>query len=179
MIEKAKVFATEAHKGQMRKNSNTPYITHPTRVATQLQKAGFRTEVICAGYLHDVVEDTPYNIEDIEKHFGSTVAKLVATHTEDKTKSWQVRKQHTIDTLKNANKEVRYIIIADKLDNLLGLEKDLKEQGDSIWENFNAGYEKQKWYNKSIAENMYTGLNDDEVPSYFREFEEAVKRVFG
>ncbi|RKQ33186.1 HD domain-containing protein [Oceanobacillus halophilus] len=179
MKNKALMFATKAHEGQTRKNSDTPYITHPIRVAKRLEMESYSDELISAGYLHDVVEDTPYNIADIEKEFGTRVANIVAAHTEDKSKSWKERKQHTIDTLKSAEKEVRYLIIADKLDNLLGLEQDLNEQGDAIWENFNAGFEKQKWYHQAIVKNMYLGLEEDEIPCYFQEFEKAVNRVFG
>ena len=178
LIEKAKAFATKAHNGQTRKNSNSPYVTHPIRVAKILQDAGFNDELICAGFLHDVVEDTSFTINDIEKVFGLAVAELVAAHTEDKTKSWQERKQHTIDTVKLAPTEVKYLIVADKLDNLLGLEKDLQVHGETIWKNFNAGYEKQKWYNDSIVKNMYIGLNNEDIPDYFKEYEEAVKRFF-
>jgi len=178
LIEKAKTFAINAHKDQKRKNSDTPYVTHPIRVAKRLQEAGFNDELICAGFLHDVAEDTPYTINDIEKAFGPVVAQLVAAHTEDKTKPWQERKQHTIDTVKAASKEVKYLIVADKLDNLLGLETDLQEQGDRIWKNFNAGYEKQKWYNESIVKNMYVGLDKEDIPDYFFEYEEAVKSFF-
>ncbi|RDW21180.1 HD domain-containing protein [Oceanobacillus chungangensis] len=179
MIEKAKAFAAKAHEGQVRKNSDVPYITHPIRVAERLQKSGFSEALICAGYLHDVVEDTPIEIEDIEREFGKVVAKLVAAHTEDKSKSWQERKQHTIDTVKNTEKEIKYLIVADKLDNLLGLEQDLKKQGDTVWNNFNAGPDKQKWYNESIVRSMYDGLDYVDIPKYFSEYEDAVKRVFG
>lgn len=179
MKQRAKTFAEKAHKGQQRKSSNVPYITHPIRVAERLERAGFCDEIICAAYLHDVVEDTPYEMEDIEKEFGPRVAHLVAAHTENKSKSWQERKQHTIDTIKNAEKEVKYLIVADKLDNLLDLEKSLKQQGDIVWESFNAGVDKQKWYNESIAANMSVGLNKEDTPAYFRGFEEVVRRVFG
>ncbi|SFB05290.1 HD domain-containing protein [Lentibacillus halodurans] len=179
MKQAAKHFAAKAHEGQTRKSSNDPYITHPIRVAEQLEEAGFSDEIICAGYLHDVVEDTPYEIEDIEEAFGIRVAGLVSAHTEDKSKTWQERKQHTIDTVKYAAKEVKYLIVADKLDNLLSMEKEYKRQGDALWDNFNAGCELQKWYNESIAENMGVGLEEDEVPSYFQEFSDAVERMFG
>jgi (p)ppGpp synthase/HD superfamily hydrolase len=177
--QQAKAFAEKAHQGQTRKSSTVPYITHPIRVAKRLERAGFSNELICAGYLHDVVEDTSYEIEDIENAFGLKVASLVVAHTEDKSKSWQERKQHTIDTIKNADKEVKHLIVADKLDNLLGLEKDLTRLGDTVWQHFNAGFDKQKWYNQSIAANMYDGLGGDKVPDYFREYEDAIKRVFG
>lgn len=178
MIQQAKDFAEKAHEGQVRKASNTPYITHPVRVAKRLEQAGCSPELISAGYLHDVAEDTAYEIEDIARLFGARVAELVAAHTEDKSKSWQERKQHTIDTIKHAEKEVKYLIIADKLDNLLSLEKDLEKQGNALWDHFNAGFARQKWYHQSMAENMYPGLDEDEVPEFFREFEDAVMRIF-
>src|SRR5690625_3415242 len=178
MKQQAKNFAEKAHKGQLRKASDTPYITHPIRVAERLENAGFSEEVVSAGYLHDVVEDTPYEMEDIHQLFGPHVAELVAAHTEDKSKSWKERKQHTINTIKHAGKEVKYLIIADKLDNLLSLEQDLKIQGEAVWNHFNAGFEKQKWYHQSILKNMHAGLAQEEIPAYFREFEDAVKRVF-
>ncbi|PAV30573.1 phosphohydrolase [Virgibacillus profundi] len=179
MKQQALELAEKAHVGQKRKNSDAAYITHPIRVAERLEANGFSEELVCAGYLHDTVEDTLIEIEDIEKKFGPKVAELVAAHTEDKSKSWQERKQHTIDTIRNAEKEIKYLVVADKLDNLLGLEADLKEQGDIVWEKFNAGMAKQKWYNQSIAENMHDGLDNEDIPAFFKEFEDAVKRVFG
>ncbi|WP_188456054.1 HD domain-containing protein [Virgibacillus oceani] len=179
MKQEAKDFAVKAHYGQTRKNSDAAYSTHPIRVAERLEREGYSDELVCAGYLHDVVEDTPYEMEDIESMFDSNVARLVAAHTEDKSKSWQERKQHTIDTVKFADKEVKYLIVADKLDNLLGLEQDLQKMGDAIWKHFNAGFDKQKWYNEAIASNMYDGIADADIPGYFCEYAETVERVFG
>lgn len=178
MINLAKEFAEKAHKGQHRKITNSPYINHPIRVAERLEGIGVSDELICAAYLHDVVEDTAFEIEDIKKKFGSHVASLVAAHTEDKSKSWKERKQHTIDTLKNADKEVTYLIVADRLDNLLDLETDLNQLGNAVWDKFNAGYEEQKWYNKSIVEHMGNGLRAEEIPDFFKEYKKAVERVF-
>ncbi len=179
MKQQAKDFAKHAHKGQRRKNANVPYITHPIRVAERLEFIQASEELVCAAYLHDVVEDTPYEIEDIEHQFGSRVAHLVAAHTEDKSKSWQERKQHTIDIVKDAEKEVKFLIVADRLDNLLDLEKDLQQIGEHVWDNFNAPYEKQKWYNESIVKNMYIGLSKEDIPPFFGEFEQTIQRVFG
>src|SRR5699024_366724 len=100
---KAKMFATMAHKNQRRKLTNEPYISHPIRVAKQLEKFQGPEELICAGYLHDVVEDTSIQLTDIEKHFGARVAKLVSAHTEDKSKSWKERKKQTIETVKTGS----------------------------------------------------------------------------
>src|SRR5699024_6331255 len=178
LLKKAKLFAEKAHDGQLRKNGNVPYITHPIRVAEKLKLVGASEELICAGYLHDTVEDTSVEIVDIQKTFGTRVADLVAAHTEDKSRSWKERKQHTIDTVSQANRDVKYLIVADKLDNLLSLEKDIKTQGNQIWKNFNAGPDQQRWYYESIAKHMYTGLEKENIPSLFKEYEEAVNRFF-
>jgi len=176
--QQAKDFARKAHQGQLRKISGIPYIIHPIRVAELLKKAGCSQEVVSAGYLHDVVEDTNVEMKDIYRLFGPRVAELVAAHTEDKSKSWHERKQHTIDIIKYAEKEVKYLIIADKLDNLLSIEKELNIQGDALWKYFNADFEKQKWFHQSIVQNMYEGLAKKDVPAFFREFENTVKSVF-
>ncbi|WP_394219732.1 HD domain-containing protein [Halobacillus trueperi] len=178
MIEKAKAFAVKAHHGQKRKNSSEDYVVHPIRVADLLKSAGFREELIFAGYLHDVVEDTTYTLRDIEREFGMDVRDLVAAHTEDKSKPWQERKQHTIDTVREASFEVKALIIADKLDNLRSLQKDIEIYGDDVWKNFNAGADAQKWYNQSIVAVMTNGLNPDEVPEYFYEYKRCVERTF-
>src|SRR5699024_12526065 len=85
----------------------------------------------------------------------------------DKSKSWKERKQHTIDIIKTARKEVKYLIVADKLENLLSNEAALKEKGDTAWDNFNAGKDLQKWYYVSIAENMHPGLETQDIPDFF------------
>ncbi|WLR49431.1 HD domain-containing protein [Halobacillus litoralis] len=178
MIEKAKAFAAKAHQGQKRKNSSEDYVVHPIRVAEILEHAGFREKVICAGYLHDVVEDTPYTLQDIEREFGLDVRDLVAAHTEDKSKSWQERKQHTIDTVREGSFELKALIIADKLDNLRSLQSDIKTYGNEVWKNFNAGADAQKWYNQSIVEVMTNRLNSSDVPNYFDEYIQLVKQTF-
>lgn len=76
--KKAKDFAICAHKGQVRKSDKEkPMIIHPINVGNILEEYGFDENVVAAGYLHDVVEDTKYTIEDIENFFGKDIASLV------------------------------------------------------------------------------------------------------
>lgn len=70
-------FATMAHDGQKRK-SGEPYLTHVVGAATKLIDLNMDADTVIAGLLHDVPEDTTYTLEDVEKLFGPTVAKLVA-----------------------------------------------------------------------------------------------------
>lgn len=77
IIERAFKFAKEAHKG-IRRRSGEPYILHPIAVAKiASQEIGLGSTSICAALLHDVVEDTDYTVEDIERHFGAKIAQLV------------------------------------------------------------------------------------------------------
>ena len=66
-ITKAFEFAYNAHQGQTRKASEIPYIIHPMEVAIILIKHKARDNVIIAGLLHDVVEDTPISLDEIKK----------------------------------------------------------------------------------------------------------------
>lgn len=75
-ILKAYKLAKQLHKTQVRKDG-TPYLGHPVEVALILAKQGFDEDVVCAGLLHDVVEDCDYTLEQIEKQFNSNVAELV------------------------------------------------------------------------------------------------------
>ena len=75
-IEKAYHFAEKAHQGQALA-SGLPYITHCTSVAAILAELAVPPELVVAGLLHDVVEDTPSTLEDIRKEFNPEIANLV------------------------------------------------------------------------------------------------------
>src|ERR1700753_2318947 len=75
-IAKPYLLGAQAHAGQPRK-SGEPYITHPVAVATILADLGMDAETIIAAILHDTLEDTPLEREELEREFGSTVGALV------------------------------------------------------------------------------------------------------
>lgn len=178
LLDRARLFATKAHEGQVRKATNTPMISHPIRVAETLKEAGFSDEVIAAGYLHDTVEDTSVTQEDIFKEFGKEVSLIVQGNTENKDHSWEMRKQHTIDWVAKAPLEIKALIVADKLDNLQSLIKDYETLGEELWTNFKRGKEQQAWYFKGVATNMYKGLNLEKAPLFFALYEQKVEEFF-
>ena len=75
-IRRAYDLADKAHEGQMR-SSGEKYITHPLSVAMILMDYFMDTDTICSALLHDVVEDTDIDLEEIRKKFGDDVALLV------------------------------------------------------------------------------------------------------
>lgn len=119
MIEKAKEFATKAHKGQYRDYTFEEYINHPMRVVNILKTVPNVTdEMIAATWLHDVIEDTEYTYENILTEFGETVAQYVWWLT--KIDSLPTRAENKYETrlkLANAPVEAQTIKLADLLDN--------------------------------------------------------------
>lgn len=138
-------FAAVAHGGQVRKGpENIPYFSHPAVVALILAKAGFSEEVVIAGVLHDVVEDTKHSIEEISEKFGKRVAELVMGVTEDERLKWKERKQKYNEKIKQADREVKAISAADLIANRQSRLKFLR-QGLNPWKYFddNTDYEKR------------------------------------
>lgn len=177
-ILKAIEFSANAHLGHFRKGSETPYITHPFEVAKILASVvnpETNEALICAGLLHDTVEDTDTTMETIRKEFGEAVADLVASDSEDKSLPWEKRKQNTIDFLKNdATREMRILACADKLANLRSIKEDYAKIGDEVWEIFVRGKEKQGWYYKGIVESLRS-LGDLAI---YCELAELTKELF-
>src|SRR5690625_166714 len=106
VINQAIYFATKAHEGQVRKVSQSPFIFHPLAVGCILNDAGADEDAIIAGILHDTVEDTDVTLNDIKETFGENIANLVDGCSENKTLSWEQRKQQTIDDLQIACEKV-------------------------------------------------------------------------
>ena len=176
--EKAKIFAINAHQGQIRKNEpDKPMIIHPLSVGKLLEDYNYSDNIVAAGYLHDVVEDTKYTIEDIEKEFGQEVANLVMSASEkDKTLSWEERKKHTIEEVKKLPLKNKLVICADKINNLEDLYLKFAKNGQRDFSNFKRGEEKQKWYYTNIYENLIKG-EDKNLP-IFKRLKKALDLVF-
>lgn len=123
MEEEAFEFARKAHGEQQRKYNEEFYIEHPKRVAEIVKTVPHTTEMICAAYLHDVVEDTPVSIEDIQRKFGRNIASLVNELTDEYEKknyphlNRRQRKQKEVERQANISPEAKTIKLADVIDN--------------------------------------------------------------
>ncbi len=178
-IEAARELSKMAHQGQTRKLSEEPYFKHTERVANIVSDAGLSTEVIVAGYLHDTVEDTYVTLEEIQHRFGEKVAHIVSGNTEDKTKSWEERKSHTIEELKTACFEIKCLVAADKLDNLNSFISESKHDlNRDIWSQFKRGKDKQGWYFKGVAAALFENIKEETIPEYFYTYRDLVNQYF-
>ena len=123
MISKAYDVADEMHRNQLRK-SGEEYLIHPVAVAEILAELGMDSETIAAGLLHDVIEDTPYTLEQMEKEFGNEVAELVDGVTKLSALKFESKEERQAENLRKMflamAKDIRVLIIklADRLHNL-------------------------------------------------------------
>ena len=127
LIEKAFFFAREAHKDQRRANKK-PYFVHPLETAATLARMGLSSEVVAAGLLHDVLEDSETTPRQIKELFGKEVCLLVEGVTKIDLLASETRNQNSLKNLQNllfaTTKDPRVILIklADKLHNLRTLQ---------------------------------------------------------
>lgn len=125
IIVQAASFAEFAHRGQLRKYSLLPYITHPNRVGGRA--AVYGVDAACAGHLHDIVEDTSYSLDMIESIFGKKISKLVfelTSHSKLLKSSGNraERKQLDYKFLSNVSATAKRIKMLDRIDNLNDLD---------------------------------------------------------
>jgi (p)ppGpp synthase/HD superfamily hydrolase len=126
LLEGAYRMAREAHHGRRREGDTD--IDHPVEVAHLLSDTGFDERTVAAALLHDVVEDSATDTDEIEERFGAEVARLVAEMTEDtKIEPYENRKaEHRSRVARDRN--VAAIYAADKLAGA----RDMLDDPDSV-----------------------------------------------
>lgn len=134
LARRALKFATKRHKGQMRDGTPPlPYITHPVDVVNILRYEARETdpELLAAGFLHDLLEETETSDAEIEERFGSRVAQLVLELTRTEPSSdvraalpdqelWELRNQLLLDGIRAMSVDAQRVKLADRVSNLRG-----------------------------------------------------------
>lgn len=142
MFERAVKFATRAHRGQVRKYTDQPYIMHPLAVAEIVRTVPDHTEaMLVAAVLHDVVEDTDVTVQDICDEFGTVVGMYVEYLTdisvpEDGNRAQRKEKDAWHNSRGPA--EVHTIKVADLMHNTA----DIYAHDPRFWE----VYKHEKWF---------------------------------
>jgi (p)ppGpp synthase/HD superfamily hydrolase len=125
-------FAAHKHRDQRRKGMDaSPYINHPIEVAELISRVGEvdDLEVLMAAILHDTIEDTNTEPEEIENAFGAAVRSLVAEVTDDKKLEKRERKRLQIEHAPHISDGAKLIKIADKTCNV----RDVAHSPPSDW----------------------------------------------
>lgn len=181
LLDKAIIFATNAHKNTERRGKGFPYIIHPLEVACIVSTMTSSQELLAAAVLHDTVEDTDTSIETIRNEFGDNVAKIVESESDkvyenmSETDSWKMRKEFAISRLAKANLECKIVALGDKLSNMRAIYRDYLAIGNKVWEKFHIKDPKEhEWHYRGLA-NSLIDLKDTLA---YKEFAELIEKVF-
>ncbi len=138
LVREALATAAEAHAGQIRNGSGgLPYIEHPKMVAERLAEAGYGDEVLAAGLLHDVVEDSQLTVADLRERFGAEIAGLVEVLSDDQSiERYRERKDEHRGRIESVDGDALAIYGADKLTNVGTLRVALAREGEAVADEF-------------------------------------------
>jgi len=137
LLSRAYAFAEKAHKGQ-RRQSGEPYLRHPVEVAAILTQLKLDLPSVAAGLLHDVVEDTSFTVEDLNKEFGVSIGSLVAGVTKIGRINFRNKQEKQAENFRkmivSMASDIRVLLIklADRLHNMRTLEALPEEKQERI-----------------------------------------------
>ena len=137
LIERSFAFAAERHAGQKRR-SGEPYVVHPVGVARIISELRLDVPSVCAGLLHDCVEDTSATAEDIGRLFGTEIQFLVEGVTKLGQIPWTTREERQAENFRKMllamARDIRVILIklADRVDNMRTLEHMPRDKQERI-----------------------------------------------
>ena len=181
LLDRAIVFAVQAHAGTERRGKGYPYIVHPLEAVSIAATMTADQELLAAAALHDTVEDTDVTVEQIKAEFGERVAHLVADESDvilegvSKEDSWYDRKRDAIERLSKASRDAKIVALGDKLSNMRGIARDYATDGDNIWNHFHVKKrDAHEWHFRSLAD----ALRELDGTFAYQEFEQLITQVF-
>ena len=175
----ALALAARAHRDQLRKGTDLPYIAHPVHVSIILMRHGFGEDLAIAGLLHDVVEDTDIPLATIATEFGDEVAGLVDMVSESKSADgvelpWEQRKAEKLAHLRSAGPDVAALKAADAIHNARSIAADVRDVGPTVWARFKRGPEPTLGYYYAILDGVRAKLGTHPIVA---ELEDAVAEL--
>jgi (p)ppGpp synthase/HD superfamily hydrolase len=168
-FDRALLYATHVHGGQVRKGTSVPYVAHLLAIAATVLEYGGSEDMAIAALLHDAVEDQggEPRLSDIRNRFGDRVADFgdrvadivrscsdsVANASSGQPKEdWSNRKTRYIKHLKSVDKKTLLVFLSDKIHNARSILRDLRkpEIGTSVWKRFKKSKDESLWYYREL-----------------------------
>ena len=165
-------YVATLHATQLRKGTQTPYVSHLLAVASLAIEYGANEDEAIAALLHDSIEDQGGGEirRRITALFGQTVADIVegCTDTDVMPKPpWRERKERYIAHVSDTSPSVRLVSMCDKLHNARSLIMDLRGKRADLWSRFSAGRDETCWYYRQLVTVFRSTLAKD-PPSSLR-----------
>ncbi len=156
-FDDALVLSSQLHRGQTRKGTTIPYISHCMAVSSLVLEHGGDEDAAIAGLLHDAVEDQggEATLRIIRERFGDAVADIVADCTDawvTPKPPWPERKEAYLRNLPGKGPASLLVSLADKAHNAAAIAADYRLLGEALWSRFNGGRDGTIWYYESLRD---------------------------
>lgn len=181
LLDRAIIFAVNAHHNTERRGKGFPYIVHPMEAVEIVATITPDQELLAAAALHDTIEDTDVTVEQIREAFGDRIAELVHAESDQFTEgvseedSWHDRKQAAIDRLATAPHDAKIVAMGDKLSNMRAIWRDYQLKGDALWNIFHVKDKaSHEWHYRGLA----ASLKELEDTFAYQEFVHLIDEVF-
>lgn len=182
LLDKAIIFAVQAHHNTERRGKGFPYIVHPLEAVEIVATISSDQELLAAAALHDTIEDTDVTVEQIRELFGERIASLVHEESDQFTEgvseedSWHDRKQAAINRLASASRDAKIVAMGDKLSNMRAIWRDFQVKGDALWDIFHVKDKaSHEWHYRGLA----ASLSELSGTFAYQEFKRLIDEVFG
>jgi (p)ppGpp synthase/HD superfamily hydrolase len=169
-FDRALLYATHVHGGQVRKETPIPYIAHLLAVSATVLEYDGSEDMAIAALLHDAVEDQggEPRLSDIRNRFGDRVADIVRSCSDtvvnssagQKKEDWKTRKTRYIEHLNLVDQDTLIVSLSYKVHNARSILRDLRkpEIGNAIWKRFKPSKEDTLWYYRELARSFQRRL---------------------
>ena len=185
LLDRAIVFAVQAHHNSERRGKGFPYIVHPLEAVEIVATMTTDQELLAAAALHDTIEDTDVTVEQLREVFGDRIANLVHAESdqidgvlfngENEEQTWHARKQAAMDRLAKASHDAKIVAMGDKLSNMRAIWRDYQTKGDELWKIFHCSDKAaHEWHYRGLAES----LKELEDTFAYQEFVRLINEVF-
>lgn len=167
LIQKAILFAMNAHMGETRKvDGKKPYVLHVLEAGIVASNYTTSEDLIAAAILHDVIEHKKITPESIKDEFGEDVVFFVKMLTEDDSiTDWPERKNENLERL-SRNDAAYFLKAVDAYVNMKDLFSEIVSHGESVWEKFNAPKDLKMQYFRRILNDTKSHLPSDLMEKY-------------
>lgn len=171
-FDRALLYATHVHGGQVRKDTPIPYIAHLLAVSATVLEYDGSEDVAIAALLHDAVEDQggEPRLSDILNRFGDRVADIVRSCSDTVVNSssgqqkedWHTRKKRYVEHLNLVDQDTLFVSLSDKIHNARSILRDLRkpEIGKAVWDRFKNSRKDTLWYYRELAKSFQKRLKD-------------------
>jgi len=186
-FDRALLYATHVHGGQVRKETTIPYVAHLLAVSGTVLEYGGDEDQAIAGLLHDAAEDQggKPRLNDIRNRFGERVADIVQSCSDSMAdtaagqpkEDWHVRKERYIRHLHTIDSDRLLVSLSDKVHNARSILRDLRKEeiGELVWQRFSQPRERTIWYYEELAKTFKEVL-PGQLADELEEIVEVLKR---